>query len=80
MLKVGIIEPVEESECICPVVVQDKKTWGIRICVDLRTLNYACRHDPFPMPFTYEVLENVDGQEVYSFTYGFSGYHQIRIA
>jgi hypothetical protein len=27
-----------------------------------------------------EVLENVGGQEAYSFTDGFSGYHQIRIA
>ena len=30
-------------------------------------------------PFTDEVLDNVGGQEVYSFTDGFSGYHQIRI-
>ena len=26
------------------------------------------------------MLDNVGGQEVYSFTDGFSGYHQIRIA
>jgi hypothetical protein len=37
-------------------------------------------HDPFPMPFTDEVLDNVGGQEVYSFTDGLLGYHQIRIA
>lgn len=36
-------------------------------------------HDPFPTPFTDEVLDNVGGQEVYSFTDGFSGYHQIKI-
>jgi hypothetical protein len=80
MLEAGIIEPVEESEWIIPMVVQDKKTGGIRICIDLRKLNDACLHDPFPMPFTDEVLENVGGQEAYSFTDGFSGYHQIRIA
>ena len=62
------------------MVVQEKKTKGeIRICVDLRKMNDACLHDPFPTPFTYEVLDNVVGQEVYSFTDGFSGYHQIRI-
>jgi hypothetical protein len=43
-------------------------------------MNDACLHDPFPTPFTDEVLDNVGGQEVYSFTDGFSGYHQIRIA
>ena len=80
MLVVGIIEPVEESEWVSPMVVQDKKTKGeIRICVDLRKLNDAYVHDPFPTPFTDEVLDNVGGQEVYSFTDRCSGYHQITI-
>jgi hypothetical protein len=61
------------------MVVQDNKIDGIRICVDLRKLNDACLHDPFPTPFTDEVLENVGGQETYSFTDGFFEYHQIRI-
>jgi hypothetical protein len=77
MLEAGIIEPVEESEWIIPMVVQDKKTGEIRICIDLRKLNDACLHDPFNTPFIDEVLDNVGGQEVYSFTDGFSGYHQI---
>jgi hypothetical protein len=46
----------------------------------LRKLNDACLHDPFPTPFTNEVLENVWGHEAYSFTDGFLGYHQIKIA
>ena len=68
MLGVGIIEPVEESEWVSPMVVQEKKTKGeIRICVvDLGKLNDACLHDLFPTPFTDEVLDNVGGQEVYS--------------
>jgi hypothetical protein len=41
------------------MVVQEKKTGWIRICVDLRKLNYACLHDPFPTPFIDEFLENV---------------------
>ena len=44
------------------MVVQEKKTKGeIRICVDLRKLNDASLHDPFPTPFTNEVLDNVEG-------------------
>jgi hypothetical protein len=62
------------------MVVQEKKTGEIRICIDLRKLNYACFHDPFPTPFTDEVLDNVGGQELYSFRQGFSGYHHIQIA
>ena len=76
MLDAGIIEPVEESKWISPIVVQDNKITGeVRICVDLRKLNNACLHDPFPTPFIDEVLESVGGQEMYSFTDGFSGYH-----
>lgn len=80
MLDAGIIELVEESEWISPMVVHDKKTREVRICVDLRKLNDACLIDPFPTPFTDEVLDSVGGHEAYSFTDGFSGYHQIKIA
>ena len=51
MLDAGIIEPVEESEWISPMVVQDKKMGEVRICVNLRKLNDMCMHDPFPTPF-----------------------------
>ena len=77
MLDAGIIEPVEESEWISPMAVQDKKTRKFRICVDLRKLNDACMHDPLPTLFIDEVLEGVGSQEMYSFTYGFLGYQHI---
>jgi hypothetical protein len=41
MLESAIIEPIEEFEWIIPMVVQEKKQGGIRICVDLRKLNEA---------------------------------------
>lgn len=81
MIAAGIIELVEESKWVSPMVVQEKKKQGeIKICVDLRKLNDACLHDPFPIPFTDEVLNNIGGQEAYSFIDGFLGYHHIRIA
>jgi hypothetical protein len=80
MIEARIIEPMEELEWISPLVVQEKKQGRIRICVDLRKLNDACLPNPFPTPFMDEVLENIGGHEVYSFTDGFSGYHQIKIA
>jgi hypothetical protein len=80
MLEADIIELVQESEWISPMVIQDKKQGGIKICINLRKLNDACLHDPFPRPFTDEVLDNVGGHGAYSFTDGFSSYHHIRIA
>jgi hypothetical protein len=63
MLEASIIEPIKESEWISLMVVQEKKQGGIRICFNLRKLNDAFLHDPFPTPFTDEVLENVGGHE-----------------
>lgn len=81
MLAASIIEPVEESDWVSPMVIQEKKQKNeIRICIDLKKLNDACVHDPFPIPFTDEVFDNVGGQEEYSFTDGLLGYHQIKIA
>ena len=72
MVVAGIIEPVEQSDWVSPMVVQENKTKGeIKICVDLRKLNDACIHDLFPTPFLDEILDNVGGQEAYSFTDGF---------
>jgi len=60
MLVVGIIEPVEESEWVSPMVVQEKKQKDeIWIYIDLRKLNDACVHDCFATSFTFEVLDNV---------------------
>eukprot|EP00253_Pinus_taeda_P034231 PITA_34231 len=81
MLAAGIIESVEESDWVSPMVVQEKNQKDeIRICVYLRKLNDSCVHDPFLAPLTNEVLDNLGGQEAYSFTDGFSRYHQIKIA
>jgi hypothetical protein len=80
MLAAGIIFPVDEAEWISPIVIQRKKGIDdIRVCVDYRSLNSTCVHDPFPTPFSDEVLDQVVGNEAYSFTDGFSGYHQVRI-
>ena len=43
------------------MVVQDKKIGEIGIYVDLKKLNDACLHDPFPTPFIDEVLDNMGG-------------------
>jgi hypothetical protein len=80
MLDVGIIEPMVESEWIKPMVMQYKKIGGINICMDLWKLNDTCLHEPFPIPFIDEVLEQVGGKQSYSLTEGFLGYHQINIA
>jgi hypothetical protein len=79
MLEAGLIFVVEEAEWVSPIVIQSKKgIEDIRFCVNYRSLNASYVNDHFPAPFMDEVLEQVVGKESYSFTYGFSGYHQVR--
>ena len=80
MLEASIIKPVKESEWIIPMGFQVKKIGEVHIYVELWKLNDACLHDPFPFPFTNEVLEMVGWQKAYPFINGFLGYHQIIIA
>ena len=72
MLKADLIFPIKEAEWVNPIVIKSKREKSeIRVCVDYRSLNNACIHDPFPTPFSDEVLDNVAGKEAYSLTDGF---------
>ncbi len=66
---------MEEVTWFSPIVVVPKKNGKLRICVNLRILNATMKKDPYPLPFTEEVLDMVDGHEVYSFLDRFSDYH-----
>jgi len=80
MLVSELIFSVDKAEWISPIVIHSKKgTYDIIFFLDYENLNSSCVHDPFSTPFSEEVLDQVVGKEVYSFTDGFSGYHQVRI-
>jgi hypothetical protein len=73
------IKHVEEATWLSPIVIMLKKNGKFKICVDFGKLNVAIKKDPYPLPFTDEVINIIAGQEVYTFLYGFFGYHQIFI-
>ena len=62
-----------------PIVIVLKKNGEIRVCVDYRKLNAATKKDHFLLPFIDTMLDNVAGQQLYSFLDGFSGYNQVNI-
>ncbi|KAL3686421.1 hypothetical protein R1sor_008995 [Riccia sorocarpa] len=81
LLECNFIYPSEESEWASPILVVPKKDTGkIRICVDFRVLNQQTIPDPFPIPFTDMLLDEVVGSELFSFMDVFSGYNRIAIA
>jgi hypothetical protein len=48
--------------------------------MDFRKLNEATKKNPYPLPFSNEILNIVIGYGAYSFLDGYLGYHQIFIA
>ncbi|KAH9291796.1 hypothetical protein KI387_043017, partial [Taxus chinensis] len=79
LLNAGFIFVVENSEWVSPIVISIKKNGKLRICVDYRKLNKAKKNDHYPLPFSDHILDEVAGQEYYSFSDGYSRYNQVRI-
>jgi hypothetical protein len=67
LLAIGFIKFVEEATWLSPIVIVPKKNGKLKICIDFRKLNVATKKDPYPLPFTNEVLNIVAGYEAYSF-------------
>jgi putative transposase len=65
---------------LSPIVLIPKKNGKLRICIDFKKLNAATKKDPYPLPFTDEVLNTITRYEIYSFLDGYSRYHQLSIA
>jgi hypothetical protein len=61
-------------------VVVPRNNDKLKICVDFKKFNKATIKDPYPLPFSDEVLNTIIRYEAYSFIDGFSSYHQIFIA
>ncbi len=80
LLVTKFIEPIEEATWLSPIMVVFKKNGKLRICVNFRKLNKATKKNPYPLPFSNEVLNNVVMYEAYSFLDGYSRYHYIFIA
>jgi hypothetical protein len=57
-----------------------QEKWQAKNLHRFQKLNITTKKDPYPLPFTNEVLNTVAGYEAYSFLDGYSRYHQIFIA
>jgi hypothetical protein len=65
---------------LSPIVVVPKKNGKLKIYINFKKLNAATKKDPYPLPFTNEVLNTIAKYEAYSFLNRYSRYHQIFIA
>jgi hypothetical protein len=65
---------------VSPIAIVPKKNGKLKVCIDFKKLNVATKKDPYPLPFTDEMLDIVIGYEAYSFLDGYLAYHKIFIA
>ncbi len=79
LLVTKFIQSIEEATWLSPIVVVPKKNGKLKIYIDFRKLNATTKKDPYPLPFTNEVLNTIAGYESYSFLDGYLRYHQIFI-
>ena len=62
----GIIEIIDSSEWVSPIVVTHNKTGGTRLCMDLHEPNKAIVRDSHPLPHVQEVLAELHGARMFS--------------
>jgi hypothetical protein len=61
------------------IVIVPKKNGKLWTCINFIKLNATTKKDPYPLTFTYEVLNTIARYEAYSFLNGYLRYHQIHI-
>ncbi|CAL9702160.1 unnamed protein product [Knipowitschia caucasica] len=77
LLQAGIIEKVDASEWVSPLVVGRKRKGGIRLCIDLREPNKSVIMDCYPLPHMEDLFAELSGATHYSQIDLSSAYHQL---
>lgn len=77
LLTAGIIESIDASEWVSPLVVVRKRDGNIRLCVDLREPNKSVIMDCYPLPHMEDLFTELAGASHYSQIDLSSAYHQL---
>ena len=78
LLKEGIVEKVEASPWVSPLVVSRKANGQLRLCVDLRGPNAQIIAEVHPLPTIEDLQTRLQGQ-IYSKIDLRSAYHQLEL-
>ena len=79
LLEGGVIRP-STSPYASPIVLVQKKSGELRMCVDYRQLNAKTRRDAYPLPRIEETLDALGGAKYFSTLDLASGYNHVPVA
>jgi hypothetical protein len=65
LLDLGLIRP-SASPWSATITFVKKKDGSLRMCIDYRDLNCAIVKNRYPMPWIYDVLDQMKGEAVFS--------------
>ncbi|KAL7838518.1 hypothetical protein AOLI_G00269220 [Acnodon oligacanthus] len=77
LLAAGVIEQINASAWVSPIVITQRKLGRIHMCVDLCEPNKAAIVDSFPLPHMDELLSSLKGSIVFSTIDLASAYCQV---
>ena len=75
----GVIERIDRSAWISPIVVSRKRNGKVRLCVDLRKVNEAIEMSGYPIPEMEEMLNQLNGSVMFSCLDLKAAYHQLSL-
>lgn len=80
MEKLEVIKKIDEpTEWVSSLVIVQKKTGALRICLDPRDLNRAIRREHFKLPTREEIMAQFAGAKWFSKLDASSGFWQLRL-
>uniref|UniRef100_A0A3P9H5V6 Gypsy retrotransposon integrase-like protein 1 n=1 Tax=Oryzias latipes TaxID=8090 RepID=A0A3P9H5V6_ORYLA len=80
LLEMEVIERVDASPWVSPIVVTLRKNGKVRMCVDYREPNKAIVMDSHPLPHMDDIFSNMYGATVFSTIDLANAYHQVLLA
>ena len=80
LIKEGVIESVTEpTEWVNPIVIVQKATGKLRLCLDPFHLNKAILRSHYPMRTIEDIAARLDGAKVFSVLDASQAFYQIRV-
>jgi hypothetical protein len=77
LLEANFIRPCRYTESVSNIVLVEKESVKLRVCIDFCNLNRATPKDEYHMPIADMLINNASGNIVISFLDGNVGYNHI---